>query len=399
MRVAILSAHIATGEGQGSVRGLLTIAGRSVAALQLELALRLGCERIVCLAEGLNEGILPLLHRAESAGASFHALSGGRALSGLVRAQDELFIFAEGVVPDPPLVGELLGERSGIAAFPAEAGVEAGFERIDRDHAWAGIARLPGSAVERLAEMPVDVDVISALLRVGLQSGVRLVPLARSHLANRNWVYLRDEDQAHAFEAAWLQQRVAPASFAAPAFALADRAAMALAPRVLARRSRAALPLVGGIASLAGALAAAWWKLPALAFGATALGAFLLRMSGTLGVLSRDERQAGWFGRLMRGLPKAAVDATIVALAGFAAPVGSLPGWLFAAAAALLALRLVERLTGGAIGLAASDRTVLAALLALAAAGGQILPALQVLALVALVILYFVSDRRGITRV
>ena len=124
MRVAILSANTATGDGAAPVRGLLTIAGRSVAALQLELALRLGCERIVCLADGLNEGILPLLHRAEAAGASFHALAGARALSGLVKAQDELFIFAEGVVPDPPLVGELLGERSGIVALPAEAGVD-----------------------------------------------------------------------------------------------------------------------------------------------------------------------------------------------------------------------------------------------------------------------------------
>ena len=76
-----------------------------------------------------------------------------------------------------------------------------------------------------------------------------------------------------------------------------------------------------------------------------------------------------------------------------------MPGWLFAAAAMLLAVRLVERLGGDAIALAASDRTVLAALLALAAAGGQILPAFQTLALAALAVLYFVSQRRGITRV
>lgn len=399
MRVAILSAHIATGETGAPVRGLLTIAGRSVAALQLELALRLGCERVVCLADGLNEGILPLLHRTEGAGASFHALSGARALSGLVKAQDDLFVFSEGVVPDPPLVGELLGERSGIVALPAEAGVEAGFERIDRDHAWAGVARLPGSGVERLAEMPIDVDIVSALLRVGLQSGVRLVPLARSHLANRNWVYLRDEAQARAFEAAWLQQRVTPASFAAPALALADRAAMALAPRVLARRSRALLPLAGGVVSLGGALAAAWWKMPALAFGATALGAFLLRMTGTLGALARDERQAGWFRRMARGAPGVAVDAAILALAGLAAPAQGLAGWLFAATAMLLAVRLVERSGTDAIASAASDRTVLAALLALAAAAGQILPAIQLLALSALVLLYFATSRRGITRV
>ncbi|WP_374405520.1 hypothetical protein [Pelagerythrobacter sp.] len=381
------------------MRGLLTIAGRSVASLQLDLALRLGCERVVCLADGLGEGTLPLLHRAEGAGASFHALSGARALSGLVRAQDELFVFAEGVVPDPPLVGELLGERSGIVALPAEAGVEAGFERIDRDHAWAGLARLPGSTVERLAEMPVDVDIVSALLRVGLQSGVRLVPLARSHLTNRDWVYLRDESQARAFENAWLRQRVAPVSFAAPAYALADRAAMALAPRVLARRGRSALPLVGGIASLAGALAAAWWKMPALAFGATALAAFLLRMGGTLGALARSERDVGWLGRVLRGAPAVAVDAAIVVLVELVAPATERPGWIFAGGMLLMGLRLVERLGSDMPSRVASDRTVLAGIIALAAVAGQILPVIQLLALISLIVLYFVSAPRRITRV
>ncbi|MGV2496406.1 hypothetical protein [Pelagerythrobacter aerophilus] len=396
MRVAILSAIHPGGEGSGAAtRGLLTVAGRSVAALQLDLALRLGCERIVCLAEGLDEGVLPLLHRAEQGGATFHALSSARSLSGLVRAQDELFLFAEGVVPDPLVVGELLGERSGIIALPAEPGIEAGFERIDRDHAWAGVARLPGSAVERLVEMPFEVDAVPALLRVGLQTGTRIVPLTPSLVSDRRWALLRDEQQARAFEAAWLNQRVTLSSFAAPVHALADRAAMVLAPGVLAQRGKAALPIAGGILGLGGALAAAWWKLPPLAFGAAALGTFLLRTGETVAAFLSEGRRSGIVARVTRVLPGLAVDAIILALVGMLAPVGELADWLFGGLALLLALRIAERSQVESLARAASDRGTLALVLALCAALDQTLPGIQILVLAVLAAIYLARGERG----
>lgn len=408
MRVAILSAMHPTGShGEGPIRGLLAVAGRSAAALQLDLALRLGCERIVCFAEGLDEGILPLLHRAEQGGASFHALASARALSGLVRAQDELFLFAEGVVPDPLAAGEMLGERSGVVALPADAGMEAGFERIDRDHAWAGMARLPGAAVERLAEMPIDVEAIPALLRLGLQSGVRLVPLPRAALTDRRWTLLRDEEHARAFETAWLHQRIVPAPFTAPLHAVADRLSTTLAPRVLARKGRAVLPFAGGAIALAGALAAAHWGTGtgagagAGAFAAVALGAFLLRMGGTLAALSRDRVAEGVAARARRALPGLAIDSTLVAVAGFLAPVAALAEWLFAAGALVLTLRALQRLAGGAVAATASDRASLAVVLAAGAALGQPLPAIQLLTLLGLAVLAWPrpgpTDNAGLT--
>jgi len=398
LRVAILSAiHASDDEAAAPVRGLLTVAGRTVAALQLDLALRLGCERIVCLAEGLNEGVLPLLHRAEQGGASFHALSSARSLSGLVRAQDDLFVFAEGVVPDPLVVGELLGERSGIIALPADPGLEAGFERIDRDHAWAGVARLPGATVERLTEMPFEVDAVPALLRVGLQTGTRLVPLPTSLLTDRRWAFVHDEREARAFEAAWLSQRVAPSSFAAPFHALADRLALALGPSVLMQRGRAALPAVGGILLLGGAIAAAWWKLPAIAFASAAGGAFLLRMSETVAALLGDGRQGGLVRRVLRTLPALVVDATILALVGILAPPHALPGWLFAGLALLLALRVAARRQAEMLALTASDRTLLTLFLMLCTVAGQILPGIQFLAIITLAGIYFAAIRQEIT--
>ncbi|RXZ66048.1 hypothetical protein [Pelagerythrobacter rhizovicinus] len=395
--MAILSAIRPGGEGAETVRGLLTVAGRSVAALQLDLALRLGCERIVCLAEDLNEGILPLLHRAEEGGASFHALSSARSLSGLVRAQDELFLFAEGVVPDPLVVGELLGERQGIVALPADPGIEAGFERIDRDHAWAGVARLPGATVERLVEMPFEVDAVPALLRVGLQTGTRLIPLPPSLLADRRWALLCNDEQARAFESGWLNRRAALSSFAAPAYAVADRLARTLAPDILARRGRAALPVVGGFVGLGAALAAGWWEIPALAFGSAAIGAFLLRVGETVAAFLNEGGQSGVIMRAARAVPRLAIDATVLALIGMLAPSGEITGWLFAGIALLLALRVAERSPVEAFSQASSDRTILAFVLALCAIVDQILVGIQMLVLALLAVLYLIGARWRIT--
>ncbi|AKM07360.1 hypothetical protein AM2010_1287 [Pelagerythrobacter marensis] len=370
----------------GPVRGLLTVAGRSAAAFQIDLALRLGCERIVCFAEGLDEGVLPLLHQAEQAGASFHALGSARALSGLVKAQDDLFVFAEGVVPDPLVAGELLAERPGIVALPAEPGLEAGFERIDRDHAWAGLARLPGSAVERLAEMPIDVDAVPALLRVGLQSGTRIVPLPRLSLTERRWTLLRDEQDARSFETTWLNQRIVPASFMAPAYALADRISLTFAPQFLARRGRALLPLCGGALGLGGALVAAHWQMAATAFGLLAIGAFLLRMSLTLGSLLREEPAEKRQGRLFHALPGLAVDAAILGVMALVAPPAALVGWMFAGVVCLLALRVAEQARAGVLANIASDRAAFALVLVPCAAFDQLLLAIQIFALIFLLI-------------
>ena len=117
----------------------LSLAGASLAERQVELALALGCERIICLASGFEKGVSGLQRRADAAGVKFNAVSGPRALLGLVGATDSLIAIAEGVLADADIAGAALTDGEGVLVLPVEAGLAAGFERIDLNHAWAGI--------------------------------------------------------------------------------------------------------------------------------------------------------------------------------------------------------------------------------------------------------------------
>ena len=64
------------------------------------------------------------------------------------------------------LFRSLLDEAPGVLVLPVEAGVAAGFERIDINHAWAGALRMPGRIVAGLGDLPADWNPVAALLRL-----------------------------------------------------------------------------------------------------------------------------------------------------------------------------------------------------------------------------------------
>ena len=100
MRVALLSliapagteagAPSAATPSSGTPRGLLRLGGHTLARHQLAIALSLGCDRVIVVAPGGLDGLLPLQHAAETAGALFHSVTGAHGVMGLISAQDEV---------------------------------------------------------------------------------------------------------------------------------------------------------------------------------------------------------------------------------------------------------------------------------------------------------------------
>ena len=80
MRVALLSTLEPSVDDATTPRGLLRLGGRSVTHHQLATALALGCERVICLADGLPGEGIALQHAAERAGASFQIAADGRVI-------------------------------------------------------------------------------------------------------------------------------------------------------------------------------------------------------------------------------------------------------------------------------------------------------------------------------
>lgn len=269
-------------------RAFLRIGGSTVARHQLALALELGCERIICIAQRLTTELVELQHLAEASRAQFHVLANARALVGLVTTVDEVFVLGDGLFVTIPEAASLLEEGQTVLVQPIEQGLSAGFERIDINHAGAAAMRLPGRLIERLSELPSDCDVASSLQRIALQAGVRQRPIPLPGQGGLFWTLVRSEDEAHALEPQWVRQRTRDAGALSPSRGLALLAVRNFGPAMLHAGSGVLVLVIAAAAMALLALGAGWFGLLPLGLGLIALG-WVLRESAVL--LSRIESE------------------------------------------------------------------------------------------------------------
>ena len=162
MRIGLIAALRHSEEG--NLRAALPLAGRSVIAWQAALLQALGVERVLCLTETPGGTVIELQHMLEGQGVQFHALRGLAAIPALVRAEDDLVILADGLVPDPSVVRALVGLGVGgegdealqrmVATIPADHPLAAAhpedFERIAAARHWGGVLVMRGAGDARL---------------------------------------------------------------------------------------------------------------------------------------------------------------------------------------------------------------------------------------------------------
>ncbi len=387
MRVALLSMTIPSDGADGGYRASIEFAGRSIALRQLDLALALGCERIVCLADHLHQPLLPLQHRCEAAGARFHVVTGPRPLVGLLRATDELLVLAEGLLPLESSVFELLSKHSGVLVLPAETGIPAGFERVDLNHAWAGALSMPGRLVERLAELPPDCDVIGSLLRIALQSRVPEIPLPDAVLAEGRWPLVARQEQAAALEPSWLRRHLPQTAGFSPFSSLAKILLSTFGVALLRRGRRAGAYLAIAPILALGGLALGLGFSPALGFLLTVLSFIAAQFASGLYRLEAASRDAGVGHLLLERVQVWLLDGCIAAIAACAvqAGQGELRDGIFVGIALIALLRLLATILPATWIALASDRGVLGLALAAAAATGTILPVVQLIIVAGLV--------------
>lgn len=378
-------------------RAFLRVGGTTLARHQLVLALRCGCERIICLSRTLGPDVIELQHDAEKAGASFHVVGGARGLSGLISAADEVLVFAEGLLPTTGDALRLLEGPAAVLVQPAEVGVPAGYERIDLNYAWAGLMLVPGRLVDRLTELPPDAEVSSALLRIALQAGVPQRPVPDAVRAAGRWLLVRTEDEAHSAEDEWIVRHTADAS-RTPGPLLARLLVRKFGPALL-HGDGSNLILTAMAVVLAGAgLAAAWVGFHATGLVFLGAGWVVGRAWAQLAYL-RSESLARYTRRPWLGSAfDVAFDLAIIFLLVLIIP--ALPGqtvWERAFAPAMLIglLRLVARGLLGPHSQWADDRLVLVLVLAVLIAGGITSPGVTVAAAVLLVGTLFATRRRS----
>jgi hypothetical protein len=298
MRIALISALKRTETGE--LRAELVLAGRSILAWQVDFLAAVGAERVICLCHAVEGEVLRLQHKVEATGAAYHALTGFAALAALVRAEDDLLILGDGLLPDPLLSRELVkvdaAWRRSVICLPADHAMVNGapndFERIDAARHWAGLLVMRGAPVQHLATFPDDADAVSLLLRLALQAHTPCHDLGLSQLELGTWVLADSTGVLATHERGLMARAVRPYDFRAPMIALADMLVGALAPRGLRHGTAAAGSLALALA-LGGVVAAALGA-AAVGLGLAAAAAF----SGTIaagyaGLAQRLQRRSG----------------------------------------------------------------------------------------------------------
>lgn len=384
MRVALISmVERAGGEPGALARASLPFGGRTIAERQLDFALAWGAERIVCLAAGLDPKVMELQHAAEGDGARFNLVSGAPAMLGLVAAEDELLVLADGLLPLSQRALDLLEQGRTVLLLEAEAGVAAGFERVDLNHAWAGALAVPGALVERLGALPPDIEPVSALLRIALQARIPERLLPEAVLGRGSWSLSGGAGQMAQHEAAWLSAQLPPVSAFAPGRWLVRGAVARAGANLLRRGTRPALLGIAAAVFAAGGIVAAWQDWPAAGLLIAGLGWLAGEGAGGLRAIAR----AGIRRKEGPGWPWVAlgwgIDAAFVAILAFASAL-PVPQALFAPLVLLGLLRIAPRLVKGAPAAALTDRALLAVVLAIAAAAGGLTATVEVLAILLL---------------
>ncbi|WP_086607629.1 hypothetical protein [Erythrobacter donghaensis] len=385
MRIGLMAALRRSDDGRP--RAALSLAGRPVLAWQAALLEALGVERVLCLAEGPSPELLAVQHDLESRGIGFHALQSFAALPALVRAEDDLIIVADGLIPDSAAVHAVLGDagswRRAVAALPSDHPLAAAhaddFERIDATRRWAGVLAMRGASVQQLADFPPDSDAISLLLRLALQAGTPCRDLSAADMADGRWLLAADPARLREAERGMIARAASPPDWRAPLAGLAALVVRALAPKGLAQ----GITLAGGVALvvlLAGVMTSAFG--PAAAGLALAgLGAFAGQIAAYQSALVAGLQRRG-AGRGPSGPLALAVDALAAVCLWFA--LAPWPVWQPLAVLGPIVIglaRLVARGEGSALAVIAGDRAALLFALALAAAFGLLTEALGCLAL------------------
>lgn len=391
------------GPGNPAPRAFLRVGGASLARHQLVLALKAGCERVICLARTLGPDLLELQHEAEKAGASFHVIAGPRGLSGLVTAADEVLAIAEGLMPTAGDALRLLNGPAAVLVQPAETGIPAGFERIDLNHASAGLMLVPGRLVDRLMELPPDVDPGSALMRIALQAGVVQRPVPDDVRSAGRWLMVRSEEEAHAAEEGWMVRHTAGGG-RTPGPWLGRVLVRKFGPALLHGDGSNLIVAAISVALAAIGLAAAWFGLGATGLLLAGAGWLLGRMWAALDTLRREAlaQNSGPAWRVVAF--DLAFDGAIVIMLTMLLP--ALPGLTvleraFAPVMLVGLLRMLARGFAGGWSDWADDRLVLVIVLAALVAGRVIwpgVPALAALLLLAGLVLPRESAPRELTR-
>jgi hypothetical protein len=151
--------------------------GMPILEYQARQAAAAGARHIIIHAERVPANLVGALDQLKSDGMTVGLVRTAREAADAVHPDELVLIFSGPVLADMPFLKEQCNAaRATIFTRPLVPNV-AGQELIDAEHAWAGVALLPGGLLRHTATMLGDWSLAPTLLRLGVQAGVKRLSL------------------------------------------------------------------------------------------------------------------------------------------------------------------------------------------------------------------------------
>lgn len=161
----------------GGLRALFPLAGRTLLEYQVRCAAAAGAAPIVVVVERVPQALQDVFERLRLDGVGVAAVSDVHDAVSRFEAGAPILLIGDGIAPAADLVAALAehGEPAVVTVPDDEA--HAGFERIDAEARWAGVAVIDQHLLGSTAAMLGDWDLQSTVLRRAIQEGATRLPV------------------------------------------------------------------------------------------------------------------------------------------------------------------------------------------------------------------------------
>ena len=158
-------------DDSGGLRALLPLSGRTLIEYQVRCAAAGGAAPIVVVVERVPQALQDAFERLRLDGIGVFPVSDVEEAVSRFEAGAMILLIGDGVAPPSDLVAKLAQEPEPALATVPDDEQHAGFERIDAESRWAGVALVDARVLGSTAAMLGDWDLQSTLLRRSIQEG------------------------------------------------------------------------------------------------------------------------------------------------------------------------------------------------------------------------------------
>lgn len=164
-------------DDSGGLRALLPLAGRTLLEYQVRCASAAGAAPIVVVVERVPQALQDAFERLRLDGIGVFPVSDVQEAVSRFEAGSMILVIGDGVAPPAELVAQLAEDAEPVVATVRDDEAHQGFERIDAESRWAGVALVDARLLGSTAAMLGDWDLQSTLLRRTIQEGALRVPV------------------------------------------------------------------------------------------------------------------------------------------------------------------------------------------------------------------------------